>query len=121
MKYRLTRRFVGLFYVLFLMMMCGTAAFARKVKQPVVAVDDLRVENLTNPMGIDVRQPRLSWKISSTARNVMQQSYRVLVASSLEKLSEDKGDVWDSGVVQEEQSVWIPYGVYRRYFYQVYE
>lgn len=110
MKYRLTRRFVGLFYVLFLMMMCGTAAFARKGKQPVVAVNDLRVENLTNPMGIDVRQPRLSWKISSTAKNVMQQSYRVLVASSLEKLSEDKGDIWDSGVVQEEQSVWIPYG-----------
>lgn len=109
MKHRLTRQFIGLYCALLLMMIGGMGAFARKPKVPAVFVDDLRVENLTNPMGLDVRQPRLSWKIRSAEKNVMQQSYRILVASTLEKLAEDKGDIWDSGVVSDEQSIWVPY------------
>ena len=109
MKHRLTRRFIGLYCAFLLMMTGGMGAFARKPKVPAVFVDDLRVENLTNPMGLDVRQPRLSWKIRSAEKNVMQQSYRILVASTPEKLAEDKGDIWDSGIVSDEQSVWVPY------------
>ena len=37
-----------------------------------VTVGGLRVEYLTNPIGIDVPQPRLSWWITSPRRGTMQ-------------------------------------------------
>ena len=46
-------------------------------------VQDLRCESWTNPQGIDLAKPRLSWKISSDRRGDRQTAYQVLVASSL--------------------------------------
>ena len=68
-----------------------------------------RCEYLENPQGIDVLTPRLSWEIQSDRRNVMQKSYRILVASSIDLLNKNRGDVWDSGVVQSEQSSQVEY------------
>lgn len=74
----------------------------------VITVGDLRCEMLENPVGIDFKSPRLSWRISATTeRNVEQTAYRVIVASSKEKLAENIGDVWDSGNVNSAQSQWI--------------
>ncbi|WP_234736999.1 glycoside hydrolase family 78 protein [Tellurirhabdus bombi] len=80
-----------------------------------ILVTNLRCENQANPLGIDVAQPRLGWQISSSARKspireIEQQSYQILVASTPEKLAANEGDLWDSGVVKSEQSVFIPYG-----------
>jgi alpha-L-rhamnosidase len=69
----------------------------------------LRCEYLENPLGIDVLTPRLSWKIQSDGRAVMQKSYRILVASSAELLAEDSGDVWDSGLVESDQSIQVEF------------
>lgn len=74
-----------------------------------VEVFDLRVENMTNPMGMDTAVPRFSWKIRSTKQNVLQTTYQILVASSREMLNRDKGDLWDSGVVPSDQQLWIAY------------
>jgi alpha-L-rhamnosidase len=41
----------------------------------------LRCEYLTNPTGIDVRQPRFQWVLDNSRRGVMQTAYQVLVAS----------------------------------------
>lgn len=71
-------------------------------------VGDLKVEALENPVGIDTRNPRFSWRISAEGeRNVMQHSYRVIVASSPEKLEQGVADIWDSGVVESDQSQWV--------------
>jgi alpha-L-rhamnosidase len=62
----------------------------------------LRCEYLDNPLGIDVVRPRLSWVlIASEAelRGQRQAAYQILVASSLERLVRDEGDLWDSGKV----------------------
>ena len=75
-----------------------------------VSVTVLRTEQLDSPMGIDAVQPRLSWQMVSPERNVMQTGYRVLVASSPEKLARNEGDLWDSGNVESDASQWIPYG-----------
>ena len=64
---------------------------------------------MQNPVGIDVEQPSLSWEINANARGVKQTGYRVLVASSLEKLNADEGDIWDSGWVRSEQSTNVLY------------
>ena len=71
-------------------------------------VGDLRVEALENPVGIDSRNPRFSWRIFAQGeRNVMQHAYRIVVASSREKLDQDIADIWDSGVVESDQSQWV--------------
>lgn len=70
---------------------------------------DLRCEYLDNPLGIETVNPRLSWKINSTERNVAQVSYQILVASSPEKLKKNEGDLWDSGVVDTDETLNIVY------------
>lgn len=53
----------------------------------------LRSEYLANPEGIDTRFPRLSWQMQSSERGAKQSAYRVLVASSLELLNQNQGDL----------------------------
>ncbi|WP_417444135.1 family 78 glycoside hydrolase catalytic domain [Joostella sp.] len=76
-------------------------------KQSKVQVVDLKCEYRTNPLGIDNTSPRFSWKLIEDApsRGQKQTSYRVIVASTLSKLSNDEADVWDSGRVASNQSV----------------
>ncbi|MGD0653748.1 MAG: family 78 glycoside hydrolase catalytic domain [Thermoguttaceae bacterium] len=76
----------------------------------------LRCENLENPLGIDAVKPRLSWNFESAkgagqiARGQKQTAYQILVASSLEKLAGDEGNLWDSGKVTSQQSIHVEYG-----------
>jgi len=74
-----------------------------------IQVQNLRCEMLNNPLGIDVTQPRFSWQITATQRNVQQESYQIIVASSKEKLAADNGDLWNSGKVQSNQSIHVTY------------
>ncbi|MEJ7691984.1 family 78 glycoside hydrolase catalytic domain [Daejeonella sp.] len=89
-----------------------------------VYVKKLSVENLTNPIAIDVLQPRFSWNIQSKERNLHQLAYQVLVASSPEKLKAETADIWDSGQVLSAASVLVPYtgrelSSRQRYFWKV--
>ncbi len=73
---------------------------------------DPQCEYLRNPLGIDDTHPRLSWRLEGPrkARGLAQSAYRILVASSLEQLASNKGDLWDSGKVESTQSQHIEYG-----------
>lgn len=87
------------------LVLCGTLS---------ALADDLSVyglvcEQLENPVGIDRRVPRFSWKLHSQKRGCLQKSYRILVASSRELLAKDEGDVWDSGKVRSGQSLLVAY------------
>lgn len=74
-----------------------------------IQVNNLRTERLHNPMSLDTPAPRLGWQISSdTKKNVMQTSYRLIVASSEEKANALEGDLWDT-TVKSDQSQWIEY------------
>ena len=56
----------------------------------------LRCEYLTDPLGIDVLQPRLSWKLEAadaSARGQRQTAYRVLVATSAALLAQGESDL----------------------------
>lgn len=70
---------------------------------------DLRTEYATDPVGIDVRAPRLSWAIDAERRGAAQSAYRILVASSREALLDDRGDLWDSGKVASDRSLHVEY------------
>ncbi len=69
----------------------------------------LRVEYLTNPIGIEVVQPRLSWQIVSATRNTMQAAYQLQVATSEASLTRGANPLWDSGKVTSDASVFVDY------------
>ena len=73
----------------------------------IVKVKALKCEYKTNPLGIDNLEPRLSWNLEqeNLVRGQQQTAYQVLVASNLENLENNSGDVWDSGKVETNQSV----------------
>lgn len=72
-------------------------------------VKNLRCEYRTNPLGIDIVKPRLSWQMQTDRHGARQTAYRVLVASRPEQLREHMADLWDSGKVESDQSVQIVY------------
>src|SRR6267378_7233552 len=74
-----------------------------------VTIEGLRVEYLTNPIGIDVVQPRLSWRIASTRRNTMQAAYQLQVDTSETRLTRGANPLWDSGKVASDTSVFVEY------------
>lgn len=74
-----------------------------------VNVGQLTTEGLVAPLNVETPSPRLSWIITSDERDVMQTSYHILVATDPSLLSQGKADIWDSGVVPSDQSVWVPY------------
>jgi alpha-L-rhamnosidase len=73
----------------------------------------LRCEYRVNPLGIDVREPRLNWILDATSpqlRGARQTAYRVLAASAAAKLAAGTGDLWDSGKVASAQSAQVVWG-----------
>lgn len=68
-----------------------------------IAVHKLRVEYKDNPLGLDVRYPRISWQLAADERDVMQQAYQLQVATDQDFVS----TVWDSGRVESGQSLHI--------------
>ncbi len=74
-----------------------------------VRVQSLRLENLSNPIGLDVAQPRFSWQLSGERRNILQTAYEIRVASNSNDLLFSKKLLWTSGKTQSEASVWVPY------------
>jgi alpha-L-rhamnosidase len=74
-----------------------------------VTAGDLRCEYKKDPMGIGIQNPRLSWKMVSDSRDVLQSAYQVLVASSPRMLTPGKADMWDSRKVASDQSIQVTY------------
>lgn len=75
-----------------------------------VIAERLRCEYRINPLGIDELQPRLSWEMRDDRRGARQSAYRILVASTPEKLAADEGDLWDTGKVLSSETAQIAYG-----------
>jgi alpha-L-rhamnosidase len=72
----------------------------------------LQCESRIDPLGIDVRQPRLSWVLVATEearRGLSQTAFQVLVASDPGKLGSGQGDLWDSGKVTSDQNAQVAY------------
>ena len=91
-----------LLIILLALLSLSVSAAKKKVVKPDVSVGNLRVENLENPLGIDTAEPRFSWQITSDKQDVRQTAYQIIV-------SDDKGEVWNSGKVESDQQLWLPY------------
>jgi alpha-L-rhamnosidase len=84
-------------------------ASAPVLPQLPLEVNGLRVEYLTNPLGIDAAPLRLSWRLASTQRNTMQAAYQLQVATSETALARGTPLLWDSGKVLSDASVFVEY------------
>jgi alpha-L-rhamnosidase len=84
----------------------NSLAHTSAVKLEVLA---LRTEYRDNPLGIDVRKPRLSWQIQSDRRGILQSAYQIQVARTERDLIEGRRLLWDSGKVNSEASTQIAY------------
>ncbi len=79
------------------------------IERAALSAANLRCEYLTNPLGIDEARPRLSWTLESDERGQRQTAYRILVASSRDRLAAGSGDLWDSGKMESDECVHVVY------------
>lgn len=63
---------------------------------------ELRIEYQENPLGLDVRKPRFSWKLEVEKNNVMQAAYRIIV-------TKNNHMVWDSNKIESDRSNLVEY------------
>lgn len=91
---------------------------------PGLSVSNLKADYASDPLGIDDTHPALSWRLGAGQNGESQTAYRILVASTPDRLAPGRADVWDSGKVTSNASVGVPYqgpapGSGKRYFWTV--
>lgn len=69
----------------------------------------LTCEYQAAPLGLDTAHPSLGWWLESDQRQVRQTAYRIVVASSIERLDSMQFDYWDSGMVKSDCSTHVEY------------
>ena len=78
-----------------------------------IVPQNLVCEYLTNPQAVDVQNPRLEWVdalADTDAHGVTRTAYQIEAASSREALLQGKADLWDSGKVDDAESLRVAYG-----------
>lgn len=86
-------------------------------------VTALQVEHQVNPLSVEPAVPRMSWKIVSTIKNVVQRSYEIRVGISAVRTLSGKDLLWKNTKVSD-QSVLVDYEgptlkSGQRYYWQV--
>ena len=74
-----------------------------------VSITNLNVEQQFQEQALATNQPRFSWNYETTENEIVQQNYRIIVASTAEKAKNGVGDLWDSGVIPSNQMLYISY------------
>lgn len=84
-----------------------------------ITITNPNVEQQVHEQPLATAQPRFSWNYGTDRRSdeenptteseVMQQNYRIIVATTAENAQKGIGDLWDSGVVPSSQMLYIPY------------
>jgi len=82
------------------LLIAPTLAFAN------LTVSDLTVDQLSQPLGIDHAQPRLSWKLHSDTPSTLQTANEIRVASPAQV---EANAWWSTNKVDSDQSLYISY------------
>jgi len=91
-------------FCLLILVICGC-----EPEKIIPQVTELRCEYLPDPLGMDVLQPRLSWKMKKNIGGARQTAYRIMVATTEQSLLNEKPDLWDSGKIASDQSIQVVY------------
>ena len=84
----------------------------------------LSCEQVTNPLGIDTKQPLLSWIIESSENDVRQSAYEIIVSNSKTDMDKNIGKLWNTGKITSDETVFITYEgaplqPFTRYYWKV--
>ncbi|HVN57388.1 MAG TPA: glycoside hydrolase family 78 protein [Bacteroidales bacterium] len=87
-----------------------------------LAIVSTTTEHRRNPVGIGTTEPRFSWVINATGRNIIQSAYYIEVATDNKFAKQSM--VWQSGQVSSDRSVLVQYAGQplrssQRYFWHV--
>lgn len=64
---------------------------------------DLRCEYLKDPMGIDVKRPRLSWRLTASERGEKQTAYKIFATGTADGFQKEEL-IWVSGIVRSHEN-----------------
>lgn len=97
--------------------------FSLQAQQPAPGINDLKCEYLVDPLGVDVRSPRLTWKQVDDRKGAFQTSYRIMVDKDSLSLASGKASGWNTGWVRASKNLVHYKGKalepYTRYFWKV--
>ncbi len=94
----------------FFLLLCILLSFPT-LSQTKSKVVQLRCEYKINPNGVETKYPRLSWQLSTdeSSRAIMQSAYQIQVATSPDDLEKENDLIWDSGIIDSDRSIHIPF------------
>ena len=92
-------------FVLILFVFILNSCNQTNVSELTLNVSELTTEYMDNPIGIDSKQPLLSWQIQSNGRSVLQSAYEIRVSKNGETLSKNRQLVWQTGKVSSSASL----------------
>jgi alpha-L-rhamnosidase len=91
--------------------------------QPSPRIEDLKVEHLQRPLGIDEPAPRFTWRLDDNRQGARQTSYRILVDTDSLALIHESGRVWNTGWTNSDNTLVVyngqPLEPFTRYFWRV--
>jgi alpha-L-rhamnosidase len=110
---------IKVFFVVFILVSLGAFTSDSPLITP-LAAKNLLCENLTDPICVDSKVPRLSWRLETADSDVLQVAYEIRVTDR----DDGRDIVWTSGKVASDQSVFVEYGgpelkAGERYYWQV--
>ena len=80
--------------ILLLIIIC--VCFSGIASQAQIVPAGLRCEHLSNPLGVDTPNPRLTWKLKDDRYGALQQAYRIVVGTDSLSVLNGTGNVWDT-------------------------
>ncbi|WP_404900536.1 family 78 glycoside hydrolase catalytic domain [Priestia filamentosa] len=86
-----------------------------------LSINTLTCEYKINPIGLDIKKPRISWKMQSNRRGTIQTAYRIQVTENDQDFT---NMLWDTGEIHSDESIHIEYKgpeltSQTRYYYRV--
>lgn len=83
----------------------------------------LQCEHLVNPIGIDHKNPRLTWQMADDRQGARQTAYRIVVSKDPAGFLNKKDIIWDSGKTSADISLVLykgtPLEAFTKYYWQV--
>ncbi len=92
-------------FLVFISLAMLSCCYAEKA----VEVYETRCGNLEAPVGVSKDKLIFSWKIKAEKQNVLQTAYHILVSDDLNELNQNKGILWNTGKVESDASIQVPY------------
>lgn len=89
---------------------CFFTIFYSEISLAQLKVAGLRCEYLNNPIGIDVKNPRLSWQLQIFDPGSMQAAYEIRAAKEMSAVKEGTRLLWNTGKISSDTSTQVVYG-----------